>query len=320
VTRHRVPRRARLTAPIPFRSSSSRTGPTLRDLPGAGARALAVILTVGLLLCLTGSHSKASEQIHFTSAAVPPTVLRQRLAAMRGERAEPIAGIDLAGELFRPPGEGPFAALVMLHGCLGPNDVADRARVERYVSWGYAVLAFDGYAPRRMRQGCVPDGHSGADRVVDALGALDYLATPRFIDPVRIAVVGFGIGGGGAISAVNADENEGLARHRFRAAVAYYPTWCPVAMTRLTAPVLILLGAHDDWSPARYCQEDVAGREPTQTKAEVIVYPGAAHAFDSSDLSGGSVTYYGHRLAYDAEKDQAAAAAMRRFLLDALRR
>ena len=47
------------------------------------------------------------------------------LAAIPSARAETVsiqvaAALTVTGELYRPDGDGPFAAVVMLHGCSGP--------------------------------------------------------------------------------------------------------------------------------------------------------------------------------------------------------
>jgi dienelactone hydrolase len=291
-----------------------------RPVGQIGGRLVGILFLGGLALCVASGECRAGERVHFAGAAIPPTPLRERIAADKGTKAEPLAGVELTGELYRPTGNGPFPALIMLQGCLGPDPAADKSRIERYLSWGYVVLTFDGYAPRGVKQMCMPEGTPIADSMVDALGALDFLAGQPFVDTERIGVVGFAIGGGAAISAVNLDETEGLAKHRFRAVVAYYPTWCPVASTRLAAPVLILVGEHDDWNPVKYCRGDMAGRRSDATKAELIVYPSAEHGFDRSDLAGRPIALYGHRLAYDAIADQAAADAMRNFLDRALKR
>jgi dienelactone hydrolase len=299
--------------PAPSRSLCNSAWLLLRTCRGGCAIVISLLL-VGLAVFAAPKESWAGEAVRFTSAAIPPTPLRERIAASQGSKAEPIAGIELVGELSRPPGNGPFPALVMLHDCLGPNPAADKVRVERYLSWGYVVLAFDGNAPHGAKQMCMPTGTPIADGVIDALGALEFLAGQPFVDPARIVAVGFDVGGGAAISAVNLDEAEGLVTHHFGAVVAYYPSWCPVAETRLSAPVLIFLGEHDDWSPAKYCRDDVAGRAPGVTKAELIVYPGVEHGFDRNDLAGRPSALYGRHLAYDAAADQAAATAMRIYL------
>jgi hypothetical protein len=53
------------------------------------------------------------------------------------ENGKPIV---LPGELEKPVGEGPFPAIVMLHGCAGPWPLRDEMWSRRMVDWGYVVL------------------------------------------------------------------------------------------------------------------------------------------------------------------------------------
>src|SRR5271169_4436077 len=187
------------------------------------ARAVRRLGAIGLLVLLVGlraADAAEEETAHFHAASIPPTPLQARLAAARGEAARPEPGIELTARLTRPPGGGPFAALVMLHDCAGSDETSDRARSMRYVAWGYAALVVDSFAPRGIRQSCVG---AVVDRVPDVLGALDYLSALPFIDPARIAIVGYGYGGGLAVEAITIAKIATLTTHRFRAAVAYYP-------------------------------------------------------------------------------------------------
>ncbi|MGH8671471.1 MAG: dienelactone hydrolase family protein, partial [Burkholderiales bacterium] len=54
------------------------------------------------------------------------------------------------------------------------------------------------------------------------------------------------------------------------------------------APLLILTGEKDDWTPAPYCRRlvDEAKRADASTPLEIDVYPNALHSFD------GGLDYY----------------------------
>ena len=281
-------------------------------------RRLMGALLVATATLLFSASLYASEIVRFNSAPIPPTPLKMRLAQARGEAATAEAGIDIIGELSQPDGKGPFPALVMLHGCGRPIPALDRIRVERYVSWGYAVLTFDSFKPRGIRQACSPGGGPAADRLMDAFGALDYLARLPSIDAGRIAVVGFSQGGGMALSAVNANEIGTLGLRQFKAAVAYYPTWCPSANETVTAPVLILVGELDDWTPAKDCRASMATRSGQEAREKLIVLPDAYHGFDGITLKDKPLRYFGHLLAYNASADHEAEVQMKAFLSEVL--
>jgi dienelactone hydrolase len=95
----------------------------------------------------------------------------------------------------------PVPALIALHGCTGRVPEAERDGAQTFVSWGYALLVVDSFSGRGITQDCAASGGGGADRVLDAFGALHYLASRDFIDRERIAVIGYSQGGRGALSA-----------------------------------------------------------------------------------------------------------------------
>ena len=79
-------------------------------------------------------------------------------------------------------------------------------------------------------------------------------------------------------------------RAGFAAAVALYPgcrttlgAWRAdgTGIYRPVAPLLILIGEKDDWTPAAPCVKLAASTRATEHPAAITVYPGAHHAFDS---------------------------------------
>ncbi len=131
----------------------------------------------------------------------------------------------------------------------------------------------------------------------DAYAALHYLAAQDFVDPDRIAVMGWSMGGGGVLTAV---EQGGLSTGqelRFKAAIAYYPP-CAYSSGTMTAPTLVIVGENDDWQPADACRamaahESQIGITRTAGGAPVtlVVLPGATHSFDTLGAGG---HYLGH--------------------------
>ncbi|MDP1962963.1 MAG: dienelactone hydrolase family protein, partial [Reyranella sp.] len=141
-------------------------------------------------------------------------------------------------------------------------------------------------------------------RVMDAFGALLYLARLPFIDPDRIAVLGYSQGGEVALSAVKLGGIGTLFERQFRAAVAYYP-YCEVSMGGASVPTVVLIGELDDITSARQCQEMMARRSGDGAALRLVVYPGAHHAFNSVRLRGKPEYFFGH-LEYNEAADHAA--------------
>lgn len=272
---------------------------------------LLAIVALAVSTFLASDTGIAAEEVRFRSAQAPPSPLRQRLARERGERPiiEPVQ--EISGTLYRPEGPGPFPAVVVLHGCAGRSPgVAEAENAERFTSLGYAALYVDSFAPRGVRHTCSGEGTAG-DRVMDALGALDFLASQSFVRPDRIAVAGASQGGGVAIAVVALDGSVPTTAHRFAAAVAYYP---PCGQLNAYAPVLILIGELDDWTPASRCREGMRMRTGEGAPVRLVVYPEAYHAFNARSLAGKPTTFFGHRLEHNEAADAAALREVAQFL------
>ena len=120
------------------------------------------------------------ERVEFDSAS-------QRLVSgglIRGDR--------LQGDLAKPDGAGPFPAVVGLHGCAGMHDTTKQRLADELVAWGYVVLLVDSFATRGIDQACTSGGLTNFfNRRQDAYGALVLLGRQTFVDPRRVAAVGF---------------------------------------------------------------------------------------------------------------------------------
>src|SRR5882724_13197523 len=107
-----------------------------------------------------------------------------------------IRGDRIQGYLAKPEGAGPFPAVIGLHGCAGMPDTTKRKLADELVGSGYVVLLVDSFATRGVEHACT-GGYSDVAgmRRSDAYGALAFLARQTFVDPQRVAAVGFSQGG-----------------------------------------------------------------------------------------------------------------------------
>jgi len=190
----------------------------------------------------------------------------------------------LTGRLYRPPGDGPVPAVVVMHGCGGvaPNAIAwgEWLRAE-----GYAALVLDSFVGRGLKRICGDASVLPARvRAEDVFAAAASLRRLSFIDGDRIAAMGFSHGGATVLWATRsvAEPRDG----NLRALIALYPGCGDLVALPGTVPVLMLLGGADDWAPPRPCQE-LARRASEQGRAvQEVTYPNARHAFDASNLRG----------------------------------
>jgi dienelactone hydrolase len=216
-------------------------------------------------------------------------------------------GDPIQGYLSRPKGAGPFPAVVLLHTCLGLP--AERTSIgARIAAWGYVALFVDDFATRGLKETCAVDFKPA---LPDAKGAFAYLASLPYVDPARIAAVGFSQGGDTALRIAAG----GVAG--FRAAAAFYPPCANLDGAAVAIPTLILVGAKDAVTPARDCAELAKRQQPG--RMTFVVYPSAAHAFDLPEFAAGTKVM-GMPLAYDRDAAQRSWAELRGFLAARLKR
>ena len=227
-------------------------------------RAIAKAGAIGTLLAVVGFGLAACQTQQGTAT---------RIATTKGD-------VGPATWLATPEGDGPFPAVVLLHGCTGTERNTSHKTVWRGLGRhaallnrnGYVTLIVDSFGPRRIRRSCA--GEYAHVQVNDAYGAFDHLASLPFVDAERIGVVGLSLGGSTALRV--AANMQGQTRPTYAAAVAYYP-YCHDDLDDFDIPTMILIGADDDWTPARLCRA-VASRDTEHV--ELTIYPDTHHSFD----------------------------------------
>ena len=211
--------------------------------------------------------------------------------------------------LSRPPGNGPFPAVVILHDCsgLGPRSSGAPWRWSSELTQrGYVTLWPDSFTPRGRPRGICTDASAPRvtpeERAGDAYAALAYLQSLPFVDARRVAVMGGSHGGSSTLATIVATPgNAARTKSGFAAAIALYPScgrsfgdWSVARASEAgspissydgtfkpSAPLLILIGELDDWTPAEPCRKLAEAARAAGYPIEIKVYPGAHHSFDS---------------------------------------
>ncbi|WP_246776893.1 dienelactone hydrolase family protein [Microvirga sp. VF16] len=245
-------------------------------------------------------------KVELDGAARPLGKFQEQRARQRGEDPKPTPGSRLQAYLAKPEGDGPFPAVVVLHGCRGVSALESQKLPELLTSWGYVALSVDSFTSRKAEDACVKEPAS-VDRVADAYGALSYLAAQPFVDRNRVGLLGVSMGARAVLAMAERQVSEGVVNPdnlTFKAGVAYYPR-CGVLADKTMFPLLIMVGSEDQWTPARACEELVAGRASDSASVDLAIYPGAHHGFVEQDWVSGQ----GFKVGYNA---QAAEDSLRR--------
>tara|TARA_B110000263_G_scaffold249505_1_gene267301 strand:+ start:597 stop:1556 length:960 start_codon:yes stop_codon:yes gene_type:complete len=123
-----------------------------------------------------------------------------------------------------------------------------------------------------------------ASMVLDSYKALDVLSNHSNIDKNNIAITGWSLGGGVALFSgwnnliVAINPNNSFAAH-----LPIYPPCFIKAdfMDFTNAPIHILIGEKDDWTPALACEELVDSLNDKKENIDITVYENSYHGFDS---------------------------------------
>jgi len=240
-------------------------------------KAAGLALIVGLFLQSAPAVAGSGFEIrHFNAIRMPG-----------GDLAYPGQDDRIWGHFKAPEGSGPYPALILMHGCSGIQqshfDWADRL-----TEAGFATLIVDSFQPRSIVRQCGSGRIAAAAppaRVLDAYGALDYLRGQQAIDADRIGLIGWSHGGIAALAAVSENGLGESFPETFQKVAAVYP-FCITGRT-FFRPVSIVIGEEDDWTPAGYCRDLETGTRNTKHAVELMLLPGATHAFDNPEAGDG---------------------------------
>jgi dienelactone hydrolase len=251
-----------------------------------------------------------------------------RLAGVSADLTFPMEAAELSFlsrpqmAIYRPSGDGPFPAIVILPSCGGLRpEIVDWAK--RTVARGYVAFVVDPVTQRGPPV-CVPNSPSNHYRgTKDAFQALAHLKRFPFVDQERVGLLGFSWGAMVSLLASSQTYAELFSpSQRFVAAVGFYPV-CHVEPMQgrpvvdfvrpdHDRPALILMGDQDSEAPASDCVpllETVAGKGQS---VEWHVYRGATHCWDCSSLHNFSKTdFRGVRVVYKFDKELTEASAKR---------
>ena len=220
-------------------------------------------------------------------------------------------GSPAAYRTFKPDGAGPHPAVVLVSGCDGfaPSIAPTlyQLRAEQLRAQGHIAIFAD-YLGRRGLKTCA-GAITPEEAARDVVSAVAWLKARADVDPSRISAIGWSYGGRAVLVALAQHGEKPLALSRV---IVYYPDCRALPPWRTALPVLMLLGGDDDMTPAGLCQ-DVVKRIAAPAAVKVVVYAGARHAFDVSELPARTALGFGS-IGYHPEAAASARREVEQFL------
>jgi dienelactone hydrolase len=242
--------------------------PRHRAIPVKSALMSIAVLLVGLGLGSTGAAQQSPGRVEAVQIPLNPLPF------------------DVKGILRRPNGAGPFPAVILVPACDRFVAIDDKNWGEALASWGYVVLTLDVFTPHGIagRETCIyPAPPEIAD---DLYRGVNLLVERKLVDAERIVVMGFGRGGSLAFAAVDPKGAMQRARHKFNAAIAFYPP-CGDIKGVMAVTTLLIVGARDEQT-SEACRKMAEGEDDmgisrqhgAGVPIQLVILPDAYSGFD----------------------------------------
>lgn len=206
--------------------------------------------------------------------------------------------LAIPGYWFAADTDEPRPAVIALHGCGGTLDDNGKLSKNRIRDADYFnaekmhFLVIDSFTPRGQKSICEisPSRRSihEEDRREDVFAAMQWLARQPGVDRTRIVVMGRSHGAQTALSVLDRTDKAVQAETiQPKAVIALYPGCSKFAKMwnyELSAPLLLMIGEKDDWTPAKACVElhEKIKRSQKDAVFELQLYPDSYHGFDGT--------------------------------------
>jgi dienelactone hydrolase len=195
-------------------------------------------------------------------------------------------GPNIGNKVFKPTGEGPFPAVVLVHTAGGLSNDHIKRHAQNLLAKGYVVLVQDSMGPRGVR--VINDSTRVAHPIVgvkDAVEAWGFLSQQNYVDKERIYEAGMSYGGFVASLVASKSVAEFTeAKGRFRATVSFYST-CNYGPSKLIIedtdrPLLMLLAGSDRELKHGSCFKDLEEMKSKGLPIHYHIYEGIGHGWD----------------------------------------
>ncbi len=195
----------------------------------------------------------------------------------------------ITGKLYIPKkcGTEKMPAVIIQHGSGNPKKPWYRELSMALNEIGVIALVPDSLSSRGMTETASNQSRlSKATRLFDTFSAFRYLQSIRCVDAKRIGITGYSFGGIIARDSVEKKLAEKLGNgHVYKASLPVYPS-CQAnfknSVPTKTKVHLLVAGA-DDYTPAKYCIENIKTKKIQGWDIEITILDGVHHGFINAD-------------------------------------
>ena len=195
---------------------------------------------------------------------------------------------DMFGALILPDEKKEnYPLVICMHGSMGWRGHHHEHSVN-FLNNGFAIFRVNSFDARQVTS-IVEDQIQVtlATVMTDCFNALKFLSNHPDINSSKIFIAGWSLGGSTAIYSAWEPLAEKLAPdgERFAGHLAFYPgafMW-PEEMRWSPSPILTLIGADDDYTPAVLIDELSPAINENGGNSRIITYEDSHHSFDSVD-------------------------------------
>ncbi|MCJ8341065.1 MAG: dienelactone hydrolase family protein [Pseudomonadales bacterium] len=264
-------------------------------------KTIIIILAINFTLL---SSAQALEKVNFPSKPGPHSPFKIKKAAAKGIQLAPKTSVQLTGYLGLPSVTAVAPAVILLHSGNGLQDY-HKQWAQQLQQWGYVSLLIYSYAG--VGEEVDASINLSGDVISNAYGASDYLKSLPYVNPERIALMGWSAGGNSVFNLTAQGPPPGRkTTEQFDAAVIFYPQ-CNPKGAEFRAPMLLLLGDNDGLLQKGDCQlfKQASEQKNAQQQIELQVYSGATHFYDdpkypSASSAEKSAYYYANTAHQDS--------------------
>ena len=239
-----------------------------------------------LLLLFICSSSKAQfqkETIYFESAN--PFSLNDIIEDLKDQEKQKVYGeLTIPVDSLEPHKKYP-----LIIGVAGSNGWKKHHLdyIQMYQEMGFATFELHSFKSRGIQSTVgSQDEVTIAAIILDAYRALEKLAKHPKINKDKVAITGWSLGGGVTLFAGWMPLKKAITTEvSFAAHLAFYPPCFinPEDLSFTKAPIHILIGEADNWTPAAPCTDLVNKLAAQNTQINITRYPEAHHGFDSEE-------------------------------------